>query len=459
MKQYREEEDSLGIVKVPANRYWGAQTERARNNFKIGDQLMPIEVIKAFGILKRSAALTNLKLFKISSELATAIITACDELIAGKLDEEFPIVIWQTGSGTQTNMNVNEVIAYRANQILGVPLSAKKPVHPNDHVNFGQSTNDSFPSAMHIATVLAIHKNLLPAIQNLYQILTNKEHEFEKHIKVGRTHLQDATPITLGQEFSGYATQMLLGMERIKACLPRLYYLAQGGTAVGTGINCPNGFANLFAQEVVEYTGYPFISAPNKFEALATHDTLVEFSGSLNVLACSLMKIASDIQWLGSGPRCGLGEIYLPENEPGSSIMPGKVNPTQAEAMRMVCCQVMGNHLTVTIAGSQGNFELNVFKPVIIYNIITSVRLLSDAINSFANNCLVGINVNLPKLQQNVENSLMLVTALNPIVGYDQAAKIAQKAIKENISLRQAAIDIGLSGEDFDKYVQPSSMV
>lgn len=460
MDNYRKEQDSLGIVQVPAHRYWGAQTERSRNNFKIGGQLMPIELIRAFGVLKRSAALTNLKLGKLSQDFAQAIVQVCDEIIQGKLDEEFPLVVWQTGSGTQTNMNVNEVIACRANEILGFQKNSKNPVHPNDHVNFGQSSNDSFPTAMHIAAVLAIHEKLLPALEHLHATLKEKTELFNTFIKVGRTHLQDATPITLGQEFSGYVAQIDLSINRIHACLPRLYYLAQGGTAVGTGINCPKGFDELFASEVALYTKHDFITAPNKFEALATHDTLVEFSGSLNVFACSLMKIAGDIQWLGSGPRCGLGEIQLPENEPGSSIMPGKVNPTQAEAMRMVCCQVMGNHVAVTIAGSQGNFELNVFKPVIIYNVLQSMNLLTDAMISFANNCIAGIQVNQSKLQQNLDNSLMLVTALNPIVGYDMSAKIAQKALKEDISLKEAAMALGcLSSEEFDSHINPSNMI
>ena len=460
MTDFRIETDSMGEIKVPKERYWGAQTERSRQNFKIGGEKMPVPLIHAFASLKRAAAVTNESLGKLDSNLAKAIIQVCDEILTGKWDSEFPLVVWQTGSGTQTNMNVNEVIANRANEILGNPLGSKKPIHPNDHVNYGQSSNDSFPTAMHIATVVEIHKNLLPALEKFQKELSSKAAEFKDLIKVGRTHLQDATPVTLGQEFGGYAYQIELGIDRIKACLPRLYALAQGGTAVGTGINCPKGFPDLFAKEISHLTGLSFTSVPNKFEALASNDAMVEISGALNVLAVSYMKIANDIRLMGSGPRCGFGEIHLPENEPGSSIMPGKVNPTQSEAMTMVCCQVMGNHVAVTVAGSQGHFELNVFKPVIIYNVLQSIRLLSDAALSFSENCIQGITANKEQLRLNLDRSLMLVTALNPVIGYDNAAKVAKKAMLENKTLKQAASELGLvKEEEFDALVDPKKML
>jgi fumarate hydratase, class II len=460
MNAFRTETDSMGEIQVKNDRYWGAQTERSKQNFQIGFERMPIPLIHAFAILKHAAALTNIHLGKIEPGLGNAIIKSCKEISNGQLDDHFPLVVWQTGSGTQTNMNLNEVIANRANQILGYTLGSKKPVHPNDHVNYGQSSNDCFPTAMHIAAVTQIHQKLLPALEHFLKNLEKKSEEFKDLIKVGRTHLQDATPITLGQEFGGYACQIGLGIERIKDCLTHLYPLAQGGTAVGTGLNCPPGFADTFAKEVASLTGFPFKSAANKFEALSSHDAMVELSGALNVLAVSCMKIANDIRWLGSGPRCGLGEIHLPENEPGSSIMPGKVNPTQSEAMTMVCCQVMGNHVTVSIAGSQGHFELNVFKPVIIYNVLQSIDLLADACNSFTNNCLKDIIANKGRLKQNLENSLMLVTALNPVIGYDTAAKVAKKALDENISLKQAAAELGfIKPEEFDKWVDPKKMI
>lgn len=460
MTAFRTESDAMGDIQVKSDRYWGAQTERSKQNFQIGIEKMPIPLIHAFALLKKAAALTNTQLGKIKLDIGKAIVQSCEEILKGHLDDHFPLVVWQTGSGTQTNMNLNEVIANRANEILGYPLGGKEPVHPNDHVNYGQSSNDCFPTAMHIAAVVEIHNTLLPALKHFLVNLAAKSQEFNEHIKIGRTHLQDATPITLGQEFSSYACQIELGIERLKSCLPRLYPLAQGGTAVGTGLNCPVGFADAFAQEVTRLTGFPFKSAPNKFEALASHDAMVELSGALNVLAVSCMKIANDIRWLASGPRCGLGEIHLPENEPGSSIMPGKVNPTQSEAMTMVCCQVMGNHVTVSIAGSQGHFELNVFKPVIIYNVLQSIDLLADACNSFTDNCLKGITANQERLKQNIENSLMLVTALNPIIGYDNAAKVAKKALVESISLKQAAVALGvITAEEFDKYVDPTKMV
>lgn len=456
----RIETDSLGEVVIEQGKYWGAQTERSRQNFRIGQERMPTSLIHALAVVKRCAAQTNQHLGKVEPTIAQAIIQAAEEVIKGKLDDHFPLVVWQTGSGTQTNMNANEVIANRANEILGQPLGSKKPVHPNDHVNYGQSSNDCFPTAMHIAAVCQIHQNLLPALQHFHQGLTQKSEEFRSLIKVGRTHLQDATPVTLGQEFSGYAKQIELGIERVLNGVKHVYPLAQGGTAVGTGLNCPPGFADLFAQHVAQYTSLPFVSAENKFEALASHDGLVELSGALNVLAVSCMKIANDIRWLGSGPRCGLGEIELPENEPGSSIMPGKVNPTQAEAMTMVCCQVMGNHTAVTVAGSQGHFELNVFKPVIIKNVLHSIQLLADAATSFTNNCLVGIKANTDKLEQNLAKSLMLVTALNPVIGYDNAAKVAKKALKEDITLAEAAEALGLlRQEEFAQHVDPSQMI
>lgn len=456
----RTETDSMGEIQIPAGKYWGAQTERSRQNFQIGSQLMPLALIRSLGIQKYCAAMTNKNLGKLDAKLADAIIQAAEEVIAGKWDDHFPLVVWQTGSGTQSNMNANEVIGNRACEILGHPIGQKQPVHPNDHVNYGQSSNDTFPTAMHIAVATETHQKLLPALAKIHKALDAKAKEFAKIIKVGRTHLQDATPITLGQEFSGYATQIELGIERLKRALDGIYALAQGGTAVGTGVNCPRGFAETFAENVAKLTGLPFRTAQNKFEALASHDALVDFSGVLNVLAVSLMKIANDIRWLASGPRCGLGEISLPENEPGSSIMPGKVNPTQAEAMTMVCCQVMGNHVAVTIAGSQGHFELNVYKPVIVANVLQSIDLLADCCDSFVDKCLNGIQANEAKLQQNLDKSLMLVTALNPVIGYDNAAKVAKKAFHEDITLADAAESLGLlSREEFAKHVIPENML
>ena len=449
----------MGTVEVPAERYWGAQTQRSLQNFRIGGERMPPALIRALGIQKKAAALANMALGALDRRLGEAIAAAADEVIQGRLTDEFPLVVWQTGSGTQTNMNANEVIANRAIEMLGGARGSKEPVHPNDHVNKGQSSNDAFPTAMHIAAVEEVHRRLLPALRHLHGALAAKAAEFADIVKIGRTHLQDATPLTLGQEFGGYARQVELGIERVEACLPRLYPLAQGGTAVGTGLNAQKGFAERFAQEVAGLTGQPFVTAPDKFEALAAHDALVELSGALNVLAASLMKIANDVRWLGSGPRSGLGEIRLPENEPGSSIMPGKVNPTQAEAMTMVCAQVMGNHVTVTVAGSQGNFELNVYKPVIIFNVLQSLRLLADACESFTDNCVVGIEANRDRIRQLVEQSLMLVTALNPHIGYDKAAKIAKKAHAEGTTLKEAAEALGFVGaEDFDKWVRPEDM-
>ncbi len=452
----RTEYDSMGAIEVPDHAYWGAQTERSRQNFKIGGHRMPTLLIEAFAILKRCAAQTNQELGKLDEPSAKAIVQACDQIISGDLFEHFPLVVWQTGSGTQTNMNLNEVIANRANAILGLTQS----IHPNDHVNYGQSSNDSFPTAMHIATALAIINQLMPALQNLRETLMVKAKQFAKYLKVGRTHLQDATPMRLGQEFSAYVMQLDNNLDRLNAAMPRVYQLAQGGTAVGTGLNCPKGFANIFSQRVASYTKLPFVSAPNKFEALACHDTMVEVSGVLNVIATSLMKIANDIRFLASGPRCGFGELLLPENEPGSSIMPGKVNPTQAEAMTMVCCQIIGNHTAVTIAGSQGHFQLNVFKPVIIHNVLESINLLASACESFQHHCLAGIEVNEKRLSENLAKSLMLVTALNPIIGYDNAAKVAKKAMHDDISLSDAAEQLGLlTKQEFNAFVKPELMV
>jgi fumarate hydratase class II len=459
-KTTRSESDSFGPIDVPADKLWGAQTQRSFQNFKIGGERMPTPLIRAFGLLKQAAAEANMAAGKLDKKIGKAIAAAAAEVASGQLDDHFPLVVWQTGSGTQTNMNLNEVIANRANEMLGGKRGDKKPVHPNDQVNYSQSSNDSFPTAMHIASVRQIHDDVLPALDHLAKALEAKSKEFAKVIKIGRTHLQDATPVTLGQEFSGYAAQVRLGIERVKACLPRLYALAQGGTAVGTGLNSAKGFDKAFADELKKLTGLPFVPARNKFEALAAHDAMVEISGAYNVLAASLMKIANDLRLLGSGPRSGIAEINLPENEPGSSIMPGKVNPTQAEAMTMVCAQVMGNHVTVTVAGSNGHLELNVFKPVMIYNVLQSGRLIADACRSFTDNCVTGITVNLPRIQQLLEQSLMLVTALNTHIGYDNAAKVAKKAHKEGKSLKQAALELELlTSEQFDQWVRPQDML
>lgn len=456
----RTETDSFGPIDVEASRYWGAQTQRSLQNFKIGSERMPLPLIHAFGLQKRAAAAVNLTLGKLDDEKGKAIIKAANEVMEGHWDDHFPLVVWQTGSGTQTNMNANEVIANRAIEILGGTLGSKTLIHPNDHVNCSQSSNDSFPTVMHIAAVLEIHQKLFPALEKLYLSLKTKSDEFKNIIKIGRTHLQDATPLTLGQEFSGYTTQILKSRERIKQTLSNLYELAQGGTAVGTGLNCPPLFAEKFAEEVSSLTKLPFVSAPNKFEALASHDALVETSGALNTLAAALMKIANDIRFLASGPRCGFGELTLPENEPGSSIMPGKVNPTQCEALTMVCAQVLGNHTTVTIAGANGHFELNVFKPVIIYNVLQSIHLLSDACQSFVDHCIKGIQANESRIHKLLQDSLMLVTALNPHIGYDKAAQIAKKAHYENTTLKEAALALGyLTADEFEAWVQPTSMI
>lgn len=456
----RSETDSFGPIDVASDKYWGAQTQRSLQNFKIGGQRMPEALIRAFGILKKAAAETNAELGALDKALCDGICKAADEVISGKLEGHFPLVVWQTGSGTQTNMNVNEVISNRAIEIMGGVVGSKKPVHPNDHVNMGQSSNDSFPTAMHIAAAMEIVNSLLPAIAHLHGALNKKAKDFENIVKIGRTHLQDATPVTLGQEFSGYAMQVHLAMVRAKECLYRIYPLAQGGTAVGTGLNCKKGFAELFAKKVAAMTSLPFITAPNKFEAMAAHYAMVEASGVMNTIAVSFMKIANDIRLLGSGPRCGIGEISLPENEPGSSIMPGKVNPTQSEAMTMVCAQIMGNHVAVTVGGSNGHFELNVFKPVIIHNLLQSIRLLADSANSFTDNCVVGITANEDRIKKIVNESLMLVTALNPHIGYDNAAKIAKKAHAEGKTLKEVTLELGLlTSEKFDEVVRPEQMV
>lgn len=457
---YRIEKDTMGEIQVPSDKYYGAQTARSLMNFKIGGDRFPRELIRALGILKKAAAMTNKELGTLPAEKADLIIKAAEEVIEGKLDEHFPLVVWQTGSGTQTNMNANEVIANRAIEMAGGELGSKKPIHPNDDVNKAQSSNDTFPTAMHIAAVEQIHHRLIPMVTKLRDALQKKSEEFKDIIKIGRTHLMDAVPLTLGQEFSGYVQMLTNGLERIDAALPRLYELALGGTAVGTGLNTHPKFAELSAKKIAEITGLPFVTARNKFEALATHDALVEFHGVLKTLAASLMKIANDIRWLGSGPRCGLGELHLPENEPGSSIMPGKVNPTQSEAMTMVCAQVFGNDVAVNIGGASGNFELNVFKPVIIFNVLNSIRLLSDACESFTDHCVVGIEANVDNIKKHVENSLMLVTALNPVIGYDNAAKVAKKAHAENKTLKQAAVELGLlTPEKFDEIVRPEKMI
>ena len=457
---FRTETDSMGAVKVPADRYWGAQTQRSLENFKIGGERMPAPLIRAFGVLKKAAVLVNIDLDEIDPPCGEAIADAAQEVIDGKLDDHFPLVVWQTGSGTQTNMNANEVIANRAIEMMGGDLGSKTPVHPNDHVNRGQSSNDAFPTAMHIAVATVLHEVLLPGLVRLHTALDDKAKAWAGIIKIGRTHTQDATPMTLGQEFSGYAAQVEYGICRVKDTLPRLYKLAQGGTAVGTGLNARKGFAEAFAARVADITGIPFATAPNKFEALAAHDAMVEVSGALNVLAASLTKIANDIRFLGSGPRSGLGELKLPENEPGSSIMPGKVNPTQCEAMTQVCAQVMGNHVTVTVGGAQGHFELNTFKPVIVYNVLQSARLIGDACISFTDNCVVGIEPDEDRIREHMERSLMLVTALNPHIGYDNAAKVAKKAHKEGTTLKEAAMALGLvTAEDFDAWVRPENMV
>ena len=456
----RVETDSMGQIEVPSNHYWGAQTERSLHHFAIGEDRMPVELIKAFAILKKSAALVNQDLGKLPKEQCDLIVRAADEVIAGKLPAEFPLRIWQTGSGTQTNMNMNEVISNRAIEIAGGEMGSKKPVHPNDHVNMSQSSNDTFPTAMYIAAATAVNEQLKPAVKLLHDAIAKKAEEFADIVKIGRTHLQDATPLTFGQEMGGWASLLERDLKRIEQTLDGLYELAIGGTAVGTGLNTHPEFAERVSAKIAELTGLPFRSHPNKFAALSAHDELVFASGALQTLADSMMKIANDVRWLGSGPRCGLGELTLPENEPGSSIMPGKVNPTQSEAMTMVAVQVHGNHAAIAFAGSQGNFELNVFKPVMIYNFMHSVRLLSDTCRMFVEFCVDGLEVNLKQVQHYVETSLMLVTALNQHIGYDKAAKLAKTAHHNGQSLREANRELGfLTEEEFDQYLRPEKMI
>jgi fumarate hydratase class II len=460
MMKYRIEKDSFGEIKVPDNKYWGAQTQRSVENFKIGSEKLPQPFIRALAIVKLSAAKTNMQLGVLDEEIGQEIIHAAQEIIDGKYQDNFPLVVWQTGSGTQSNMNINEVISNLANERLGGNIGSKTPVHPNDHCNLGQSSNDSFPSAMHIAVVEQIIHQLIPSLERLNEELSHKTQEWKEIIKIGRTHLQDATPISLGQEFSGYQAQIQSGIERLNDSLKRLYPLAQGGTAVGTGINTKSGFDARFAQEVSSFTQLPFTTAPNKFEGIAAHDAIVDISGVLNTLAVSLNKIGNDIRYLASGPRAGIGELILPPNEPGSSIMPGKVNPTQIEALTMVCAQVMGNHTTITFAGAQGQFQLNTFKPVMVYNILQSIQLLSDASKSFTDHCLVGIQPNYKRIDEHLHQSLMLVTALTPAIGYDKAAKIAHAASKNGTTLREEALKSGWIKEDeFDQLTDPKKMI
>jgi fumarate hydratase class II len=459
MAKTRSETDSFGSIDVPADRYWGAQTQRSLENFRIGAERIPLPVIHALAIVKRAAAEVNQKLGLLDARRARAIVKAAQEAIDGAFDDHFPLVVWQTGSGTQSNMNVNEVIANRANELLGGKLGAKAPVHPNDHVNMSQSSNDSFPTAMHIAAALVITNDLLPALAHLEKALERKAKAFAPIVKIGRTHLQDATPLTLGQEFSGYAAQVSAGFARVRTALTELYPLAQGGTAVGTGLNSKPQFARAFAKQVAKITRLPFTSASNKFAALAAHDAYVSVHGALDALAAGMFKIANDIRLLGSGPRSGLGELILPENEPGSSIMPGKVNPTQAEALTMVCCQVFGNQTTVSIAASQGHLELNVFKPVLAYNMLQSIRLLADAARSFTDNCVVGIRADEARIGELMRRSLMLVTALTPKIGYDKAAKIAKAAHANGTTLKEEAVRLGfVSADEFDRLVRPERM-
>ena len=456
----RTERDSIGSVEVPSEKYYGAQTQRSYENFKIGDERFPREFIRAYGIIKKAAASVNHDFNNLDSSILNAIHKAADEVIEGKLDDHFPLVVWQTGSGTQTNMNFNEVIANRAIEIMGGEIGSKHPVHPNDHVNMSQSTNDTFPTAINIAAAEAVHHQLIPSLVNFRDALADKANKFDSIIKLGRTHLQDATPLSLGQEFSGYVSAIDHGIRRLNKSLEDCYELAMGGTAVGTGINSTEGFAEAVAKEISKLTNLNFRTADNKFEALGGQDSIVELSGSLKVVAGSLFKIANDLRWLASGPRSGIGEITLPANEPGSSIMPGKVNPTQCEAMTMLCTQVMGNDVTIGFSGASGNFELNVYRPVLAYNILQSIRLLSDGCNSFTEHAIAGIEPNEERIEHNLYNSLMLVTALNPHIGYDKSAEVAKKAYKDNITLREAIIELGyLTGDEFDKLVQPADMI
>ncbi len=460
MAKTRTETDTFGPIEVPADRYWGAQAQRSLGNFKIGWEKQPKPIIRALGIVKRASAEVNMALGKLDRTVGKAIVAAAQEVIDGRLDDHFPLAVWQTGSGTQSNMNANEVISNRAIEILGGVIGSKKPVHPNDHVNMSQSSNDTYPTAMHIACAEQIHRDLIPALNHLLKALNKKSKEWSRIIKIGRTHTQDATPLTLGQEFSGYAQQVKNGIARIEETLPALMELAQGGTAVGTGLNAPKGFDKKVAKRIAAITGMAFTSAPNKFEALAAHDAMVMSHGAINTAAVSLFKIANDIRFLGSGPRSGLGELSLPENEPGSSIMPGKVNPTQCEALTMVCTQIFGNHTTITIAGSQGHFELNVFNPVMAYDFLQSVRLMADAAVSFTDNCVKGIEAREDNIKAALDRSLMLVTALAPTIGYDKAAEIAKTAHKRGTTLREEALRLGyVSAADFDRLVRPEDMI
>ncbi|KGJ20226.1 class II fumarate hydratase [Paracoccus sanguinis] len=459
-KTTRTETDSFGPLEVPSDKYWGAQTQRSIQNFPIGWEKQPVAIVRALGVIKQAAAQVNMATGNLDPKLGEAMVQAASEVVAGKFDDNFPLVVWQTGSGTQSNMNANEVISNRAIEILGGELGSKKPVHPNDHVNMGQSSNDTFPTAMHVAIGMVARDVLLPGLEKLAAALEAKRDEFKDIIKIGRTHTQDATPLTLGQEFSGYAHQVRMGIERVKLCLPQIYELAQGGTAVGTGLNTKKGWDTAIAAEIARITGLPFVTAPNKFEALAAHDAMVFFHGALKTVAASLFKIANDLRLLGSGPRSGLGELILPENEPGSSIMPGKVNPTQAEALTMVCCQVMGNDAAVGFAGSQGHFELNVYNPMMSYNVLQSMQLLGDAAGSFTDNMVVGTQANLPRIDKLMKESLMLVTALAPTIGYDNATKVAKTAHKNGTTLREEAVGLGFVTEDeFDRIVRPEQMV
>lgn len=456
----RLESDTMGEIAVPEDRYYGAQTARSLANFKIGGERFPREIMWAFGVVKKAAALTNVKLGVLAPEKASLIGRAADEVIEGKLDDHFPLVVWQTGSGTQSNMNANEVIGNRAIELAGGVMGSKKPIHPNDDVNRSQSSNDVFPTVMHVAAYDRLMQHLLPPLTKLRDLFDAKSKAFGQIVKIGRTHLQDATPLTLGQEFSGYTAQLTQGIRRVKEASRSLLPLALGGTAVGTGLNAPKGFAEMVAKQIADITGYPFKTADNKFEALAAHDAIVESSGALKTLACSLMKIANDIRLLASGPRCGIGEILLPENEPGSSIMPGKVNPTQCEAMTMVAAQILGNDVAINVAGASGHFELNVFKPMMIFNLLNSIRLAADAMDSFAKNCVVGVEPNLSRIQENLTRSLMLVTALNPLIGYDKAAKVAKHAHKTGKTLKEAALELGVcTAAQFDEVVRPEKML
>jgi fumarate hydratase class II len=460
MSQTRTETDSFGPLEVPADKYWGAQTQRSIMNFPIGWEKQPVAIVRALGVIKQACAQANTGLGKLDKSLGDAIVQAASEVVAGKFDDNFPLVVWQTGSGTQSNMNANEVIANRAIEILGGVIGSKDPVHPNDHCNMGQSSNDTFPTAMHIATAMTARDVLIPGLEKLHAALQSKVEEFDGIIKIGRTHTQDATPLTLSQEFSGYTHQVAMGLQRVKDALGRIYELAQGGTAVGTGLNTPKGWDVMVAKNMAEITGLPFVTAPNKFEALAAHDAMVEMSGALKTVAASLFKIANDIRLLGSGPRCGLGELILPENEPGSSIMPGKVNPTQCEALTQVCAHVFGNDAAVGFAGSQGHFELNVYKPMMAYNVLQSMQLLGDAASAFTDNLVVGLKADAGRIDRLMRESLMLVTALAPEIGYDNATKVAKTAHKNGTTLKEEAIALGfVDAETFEKVVRPENMI